>query len=35
MEQIINTLTNPEDPNFWTALGVVVAALVAMGGLLG
>ncbi len=35
MEQIISTLTNPEDPNFWTALGVVVAALVAMGGFLG
>ncbi|MBN7817651.1 hypothetical protein [Algoriphagus pacificus] len=35
MEQIISTLTNPEDPNFWTALGVVVTALVALGGLLG
>jgi len=35
MGQILETLTNPENPNFWTAIGVLVAILVATGGLFG
>ncbi|MDR7130342.1 hypothetical protein J2X69_002692 [Algoriphagus sp. 4150] len=29
---MLETLTKPENPNFWTAVGVVVTALVAIGG---
>ena len=35
IESLKKILTNPNDPNFWSALGIIVTVLIAFGGFLG
>jgi len=35
LEKITNILTDPNDPNFWSALSLIATILIIFGGLLG